>query len=343
MTSENRESLEKLAQANKSLDAAKAFLSTLDEVPECQVTQLVSILNADIRNAAQDILDPFDLSRAPSPTSPQDDIDNGSIGLTWISSPFAKLLRSFDPEQHTSDEWESTIQTAVQAGIATFAKHLASTWDFSTTGARHFEALYDAVKKRGMLSTIALRITDVYLAPTACIERPSVAGIWRALTRTHLRSCVPPEPQHFVNALVFIVADILHEGGVDGSGEDVRQTVAESFGADFRRIVDNALKFQRICGEQIVSMELALEDIPADDKFDRLRMVEEEVDLGISPPTTMPRDRVLCTTSLGLTSIESTSDSQAQAIRIKPKVVLWAGEESYPGLCAKARKPGRGW
>ena len=170
-----------------------------------------------------------------------------------------------------------------------------------------------------------------------------MAGKWRALTRAHLRARVSPEPQQFVTELVDIVTDILVAGGVEGSCENVRRAIAESFGTDFRHIVDNAFKFQRICGELIVSMELALEDIPADDQFDRSRMVEEEVDLGIHSTTAKPRDRVLCTTLLGLTSVESTSDSRAQAIRIKPKVVLWAGEESYPGLCAKARKPGRGW
>ena len=46
LTSESQGDLEKLAQANKSLDAAKAFLSTPDEVPKCQVTQFVAKLTS---------------------------------------------------------------------------------------------------------------------------------------------------------------------------------------------------------------------------------------------------------------------------------------------------------
>ena len=67
--------------------------------------------------------------------------------------------------------------------------------------------------------------------------------------------------------------------GGEESSEDVVGVFADSFGEDFRRIVDNTLTFQRVCREQIISMELALEDIPADAKFSRSRMVEEEVDL----------------------------------------------------------------
>ena len=142
------------------MDAAKAFLSTLDEVPECQVTQLVSILNADIRNVAQDILDPFDLTRVPDPTLSRDDVNNsdGTVGLTWIPTPLARLLHSSNPDHYTSDQWESVVQTAVQAGVARYAKHLASTWDFAARGTGQFETLYEAVRKKGTSVAIVSRV-----------------------------------------------------------------------------------------------------------------------------------------------------------------------------------------
>ena len=85
----------------------------------------------------------------------------------------------------------------------------------------------------------------------------------------------------YVDELAVIVVEILVVAGVEESSEDVMWVFADSFGEDFRRIVDNTvtLTFQRVCREQIISMELALEDIPADAKFNRSRMVEEEVDL----------------------------------------------------------------
>lgn len=159
-------------------------------------------------------------------------------------------------------------------------------------------------------------------------ELPSVAGRWRALGRKHIRAALSTDVERCDLAygiLVEHVANVLLACGVPLSGHRPMQAaVLQRFGSAFRDIVQLALEFQRIAGEEVVSRDLAVVLAQVGEAFDPKRMIDEWEDPKKPSSTATPAGSVLCSTQLGLV-VERVAEGGAplvDVVLLRPKVVL---------------------
>lgn len=134
-------------------------------------------------------------------------------------------------------------------------------------------------------------------------EPQSVAGRWRALCRTHVKSLLErgeAQMQRLFETLSIVVADILILCGATGTWDSVSEVVVREFETELYEVVNLALRFQWTAGECVVSRDLLVFVADSDATYDPTRMECQNAEpLKVSSVRAPPKT-VLCTTQLGL-------------------------------------------
>lgn len=150
------------------------------------------------------------------------------------------------------------------------------------------------------------------------------------MSRKYLKTSLADDTdrQHAtIQDLLDCTTDILLASGIGTPRHDLRNEVKLSYADTLREVVRQALEFQRITGERIISRDLIVTVAP-EGPFDPSCMVDAwlEPKSASDPIDSHP---VLCTTLLGLVREERKAgegegdkEGIAAVVLLKPKVVL---------------------
>ncbi|EJF61938.1 hypothetical protein BD309DRAFT_867110, partial [Dichomitus squalens] len=136
-------------------------------------------------------------------------------------------------------------------------------------------------------------------------EPQSVAGRWRALCRTHVKSLIErgeAQTQRLFQTLSVVIADVLILCGAIGTWDGVLEAVVRDFEAELYEVVNLALRFQWTAGECVISRDFVVYVADSDAIYDPTRMDSDNAELLKAPSARAPSRTVLCTTHLGLLS-----------------------------------------
>ncbi|KAI0708748.1 hypothetical protein C8T65DRAFT_576244 [Cerioporus squamosus] len=290
---------------SKELQEAQAYVSKLDDVADSEVVRIVEPLNGQIFQAAAN------LSDAPEFHFDDTRKDVAAVGearvrleqASWVGSDLLDILGDWSHAQHSV-----FVQSALQAGLATYAQRVANSWDPSgTIDTTTVAYLYVAMRDR---------------------EPQSVTGRWRALGRAHLKRILSNADYvpSLVSELSGVVADILLVAGAAGTKGAIVEIVSAVFGSELTEIVTFALNFQATTGERVVSRDFAVLAAKPGAPFDVSRMEAEH-----HPEAALAAQGagILGTTQLGLVAERTVErdgrrgDSEIRrAVLLRCKVVL---------------------
>ncbi|PIL34611.1 hypothetical protein GSI_03390 [Ganoderma sinense ZZ0214-1] len=297
-----RETTALLDTRSGELRDAHAYLTGLDSVADTEVLHLVKGINSRILQTAASITDEFQPR-----CGEQKDIRVLQEAAARVRDLLGDdLLHELSSINDRSDD--SLMQTLLQAVMVSFTRRLCATWDFRGSGPQQvLENLYSFIRQK---------------------ERQSVAGRWRALSRTYARMSfndgTDPEGGNS-RALAGYITDILLICGITGEPQDLRMEVGSRYADALRGVVHVSFQFQRITGEDIVSRDLLIVYTEPGEPFDPSRMVEQWADPRETHPRADPHP-VLCTTQLGLVREERKAAGGEEVITtvvlLKPKVAL---------------------
>ena len=310
-----------LDRRSAELRDAQAYLSRPDDVADGEVLALVERINSIIFQTAANIADTF-RPRYGEQQDPRVVQEPAERVRNLFGDDLLHALCSVDH----SDE-ALAVQIALQAVMVFYTRWRSDTWDFNVAGHQHvLQDVYRFIRRAGTYFTAFGRDSDTDENP----EQQSVAGRWRALSRTYVKMLVKndadPE-RNDVGVLALHIADILLVRGVAAGPQDLRTEVGSSYADALREIVHLSLEFQRITGEGIISRDLLMLAPRSGKPFDPSRMINECAD----PKNARHGDDtypVLCTTQLGLVREEKKAtegggkEATTAVVLLKPKIVL---------------------
>ncbi|PIL34594.1 hypothetical protein GSI_03373 [Ganoderma sinense ZZ0214-1] len=298
---ELREAVALLDTKSAELRDAQAYLSRHDDVADAEVLRLVEGINSRIFQAAASITDAFQ----PRYGGQKDVLAWQEVASRVQHTLSDDLLHALHSIDHFDD---SLMQTLLQAVMVFYAGQLCDTWDFDAIGPHQvLQKVYCSIRQK---------------------ERQSVAGRWRALSRTYVKTFLENDTGLEASAndvLMGRITDILLICGIAGAPQELRREVEDSYADAIREIVHKSLEFQRITGEGIISRDLLVVDTKPGEPFNPSCMVDEWADPKKARRRVEPRP-VLCTTQLGLVREEKKviggEEAIARVVLLKPKVVL---------------------
>ncbi|RPD55198.1 hypothetical protein L226DRAFT_539135 [Lentinus tigrinus ALCF2SS1-7] len=265
---------------SKELQEAQTYVAKLDEVADSEVVNIVEPLNGLIFQAAASLSDAPEFWHSDDPFQDAAAISEAKTRLaasSWVGSDLLDIITDWRHEEHPV-----YVQLALQAGLAAYTRQFSNRWEpTNAEDTTTIEKLYEAIRDQ---------------------EPQSVAGRWRALGRTHLKSLLPGQDYvpSLISKLSGIVTDILLVAGATGTKDVIAGIVSTEFESDLREIVTFALRFHSTVGERVVSRDFSLLAAEPGDPFDTTRM---EVEYPLAP--TLQGARVLGTTQLGLVAQRS--------------------------------------
>ncbi|RDX46341.1 hypothetical protein OH76DRAFT_1356279 [Lentinus brumalis] len=303
-----RSSVDLLEARTNELREAQIFLTKIDDVSDNEVVHIVETLNGQVARIAAAV------SRAPQfrfesrkDAAVVEKAVRRIEHYAWLGPSLVSSLRAADPARNNT-----LVQTALQAGMVSYARWLATSWEFGVMDPRGLlEGVYMAIRER---------------------EPQSVAGRWRALCRTHVKALLETgeaQTQRLFKTLAGIVADVLVIYGASGTWEDVSDAVTQTFERDLHEVISLALQFQWTAGEKVVSRDFSVFAAEPDLAFDPLSMQDERADQR-KTTASIRKGSVLCTTHLGLLMERKSggkggSGDVDSTLLLKPKVVLKSG------------------
>ncbi|KAI1793712.1 hypothetical protein LXA43DRAFT_885202 [Ganoderma leucocontextum] len=303
-----RRSTAALLQARTAeLREARSFLTKEDAVEDSEVLHLVETLNARIARTADKIAHgPHFHFGSSEDTLKVQKATKRLERYAWIPPSLISTLRStLRSTGRTNDP--SMIRTSLQAGMTMYTRWLATSWDLGV------------LDSRGLLAGIYLSIRER--------EPQSIAGKWRALCRTHVKSLLDTgeaQTRRLFETLSIIVADILVVCGAAGTWDGISGMVVHEFETELHEVVDLALRFQWTAGECVLLRDFVVFVADSDATYDWTRMEKEAVLLD-APSAQASFGRVLCTTHLGLmleTKVGGGNEDGGTTILLKAKVIL---------------------
>ncbi|PIL34592.1 hypothetical protein GSI_03371 [Ganoderma sinense ZZ0214-1] len=297
---ELRDTAALLDRRSAELRDAQAYLNHPDDVADSEVLHLVERINSRIYQTAASIADGFQ-----SRYGEQKDIQGSHEAATRVRRLLDReLFHALNTKDHSGDPM--VVQTALQAIMVSLAKWICD--------------------KR--VRTWQPFGQDAYVDDDP--EQQSVAGRWRALSRTYVKMFFENhEDLEGTEVLVLVrdITNILLVYGIATAPQDLCTEVGNSYADALREIVHLSLKFQRITGEGIISRDLRILTARSGKPFDPSRMVDEWAD----PKKARHNDNthpVLCTTQLGLVREEvkategGVEGRVTEMVLLKPSVVL---------------------
>lgn len=165
------------------------------------------------------------------------------------------------------------------------------------------------------------------LLPTPRIEGQAVAGRWRQLTRSHLQSLLPKQPQDLQPSLVETAANITVLANYATVPEAVVPQITKRFGRRINRITSLAQGLNKKAGEGVTSCDFEFLHIAPNTPYNPSDM-EDGLGFG-TKRLRYDAESVICTTDLGVLRSEKSSDGQWKvSVLVKPRVVLPSGLEA---------------
>ncbi|KAH9940083.1 uncharacterized protein BXZ73DRAFT_43205, partial [Epithele typhae] len=162
-------------------------------------------------------------------------------------------------------------------------------------------------------------------------EPQSVAGRWRALTRTHVKALLETgeaQTQRLFDTLAAVVLDVLVGGGGAGSREEAAAALAAHFERALYDVVSLALEFQWTAGERIVSRDFVVFVVEDGAPFNPGAMEE---DGALGPTWRQGEERqVIATVGLGMRmevkvdgdKLKDVPGEVRRTTMVKPAVIL---------------------
>ncbi|KAL4079004.1 hypothetical protein J3A83DRAFT_4086569 [Scleroderma citrinum] len=159
-------------------------------------------------------------------------------------------------------------------------------------------------------------------------EAQAISGRWRALTRANIPQGQRDDLQLsslLTSKILSGLADILLAAGCNASQSELVSALSVKFGDKVSFLVAQAIRVNKIIGEDVTSGDLEILTIPPATVFDNLSM-EDVYNEGVL--THSGGARVLCTTDLGLLKrvrVGTTGEKERQwavTTLLKPKVAL---------------------
>ena len=141
-----RSSVELLEARTNELREAQIFLTKVDDITDDEVLHIVETLNAQIARTAAAV------SRAPQfrfesqkdPAAMEKAIRRIEH-YAWLGPSLVSSLSAADPARNNT-----LVQTALQAGLASYARWLATSWELGVVDPRGLlEGVYMAIRDRG--------------------------------------------------------------------------------------------------------------------------------------------------------------------------------------------------
>ncbi|PIL25742.1 hypothetical protein GSI_11492 [Ganoderma sinense ZZ0214-1] len=300
---------------------AQAYLALSDDVTDTEVLQLVNGINSRIYQVAANIADAFQPRYGE-----QQDVQVMEEAVARLQAFLdGNLLLALNTIHHADDHL--VLQIALQAIIVSCAGWLCNTWNDAGCPLRD---IYQAIRGIG---AYALAIWSKFLL-TSIDEWPepqSIAGRWRALSRTYVKTLLTDDedPQLIAtNDLLDCITEILLANGISAPRDDLRMEIERGYADRLREVIHTSHEVQCITGERVISRDLSIVTVDPKEQFDSSRMVDEWAD-----PKRARRGvechPVLCTTQLGLAREERKTTERtggevgfAEVLLLKPTVVL---------------------
>ncbi|KAH9940121.1 uncharacterized protein BXZ73DRAFT_43252 [Epithele typhae] len=284
------------------LHAAQSFLDRADDVADSEVLRLITTLNARIYQTAASISDAYH-ARCGMEKDDTTDAYEEVLRSGMLSETVVEAMRV---ASHGGDS--ILLQTGVETILATAAHMLCSFW--VEPGDSQQECIHE----------------QVYRSMKAREPQP-VAGRWRTLYRSHLRSFCKTEDEFCRwtrRWLADLIAPVLCVCGVPDTVDDLRRELRRAHAGGFDDIARNALEFRRVVGETVVSRDFSVITASIGEAFDDGRMEDEWPEPRQSQKRKVEIPTVLCTTALGLLREETGGgkSSGRVALLVRPKVVL---------------------
>lgn len=132
--------------------------------------------------------------------------------------------------------------------------------------------------------------------------------------------------------LVAELGDILVVAGHEGGAERLKQRITDRFAGRLGTILKLAQDLNKQVGQGFTSCDLELLYIVPDTAFNDRDMEDALQPVGSTPPNNRRRrEKIICTTDLGLGRSERTKDDRKWSVLLKAKVILPSGLEEIPG------------
>ncbi|OJT02591.1 hypothetical protein TRAPUB_6855 [Trametes pubescens] len=280
-----------------------------DAASSSEVLALVKCINTQIFHTAATISDDFQASYG---TQKYKIIVNMAVARLKKSNIVGAELPSILPtSDHRTDP--TLVQIALQVALAMLVYNFVSPW---------FTSLE---KQTAFLHSI--------YAEMCKHELQRDLGQWRTMALTYTRAIIPEKGQSVsvpASMMIDYVSDVLLACGVDGSPEQVRNSVRLHHAERLKQLATQILDFRCIAGEKIVSGDLQVFGVWPPAPFDPARMEDDWADTA-NPDS--PAGDILGTTNLGLIRQErrakadedaedDASGQMRKVVMLKPKVVL---------------------
>nr|VWP01540.1 N/A [Ganoderma boninense] len=299
---------------------AQAYLTLLDDVTDTEVLQLVNGINSRIFQVAANIAGAFQQRYRN-----QKDVQASKEAVTRLQAFLdSNLLLALNTVHHADDPL--VVQTALQAILASCAGWLCATWNDHDDCPLQY--IYQAIRETG---PYAQTMGPKFLLMNLWSEPQSIAGRWRALSRTYVKTFLTDDKdrQRFeTDRVLDCFTDILLISGVGVQQHDLRMEIEHEYADRLREVIHTSHEVQRITGERVISRDLLTVVVKPNESFNPSRMVDEWADPKRARHGHKPRP-VVCTTQLGLVREERRTAERAggemgivEVFLLKPKVVL---------------------
>jgi len=150
-------------------------------------------------------------------------------------------------------------------------------------------------------------------------EEQAVSGRWRQLTRTHFQRMVAAP--NFAHDMAEVLAHIFIAAGFKENLTALQVQIATCFSERIHIVMQCAQQLNKTIGEGVTSCDLDTLCIEPEIAFDDHTMDDS---LNTSDPL-ISKEKVLCTTDLGLgraEKVSGTSGEWQEVTLLKPKVIL---------------------
>ncbi|KAM5545533.1 hypothetical protein V8D89_000571 [Ganoderma adspersum] len=284
---------------------AQAYLTMLDDVTDAEVLQLVNGINSRIFQVAANIAGAFQPRYGE-----QKDVQVAAEAATRLGCFLDDgLLLALNAIHHADDTL--IMQTALQAGMVSCTRWLCATWDFQTSDTSCLlQHIYQSIRRA---------------------EPQSIAGRWRALSRTYVKTFLADAAHReriAADRLLDSITDVLLAGGISVPRQDLRMEIERGYVDRLREVIHASHEFQHITGECVISRDLLVVTANPEEPFDPSRMVDEWAGPKRARRSDDPHP-VVCTTQLGLVREERKTPEGmggevgiTEVVLLKPKVVL---------------------
>ncbi|KAL6306647.1 hypothetical protein BKA93DRAFT_728707 [Sparassis latifolia] len=292
--------IEALLKARSAeLQDAQQYLSKVDNIPDADVHRAVEQLNAEIFQMAAQIADTLTFDNYPNL-----DFANPMVEGTQLEGILGlAVIQSLKCSRHKDDP--ICVQIALQACMTVFSSWIIETWDFSSH------------RDKGFLGILYAALNEK--------ESRNVAGRWRVLTRSHIKSLLPPEPElarWLQDILIRNISDIIRTTGLQQPPQEMAEALQSVHGEQMCSIIGLCLGLRVATGEQILSRDFEILVVDPGVSFD-VELMQDAFCGGAVGKSEASKTNILCMTELGLRRVEKNANGQLyHTILLKPKVAL---------------------